>query len=234
MNGFYLHYQPIFYLHDVEKVLGYEALLRHPAGWQPHDLLREARRAGAIPMWELRVLERAVQEALLCIPEMLFFNVTPEAFADAAFVVRAERLLRERGVSSARVCVEVSEQCLYDPNEFASAADEWISAGFFVALDDFGTKGANIDIVFSAKLDFVKLDRILTNGVFRDCQKQRLLASIVETLSSNGVYPVLEGIEEEEDMEWLREKGWDVAVQGFALARPGAPAFAQVETERRF
>lgn len=220
LNNFYLHYQPIFYLHDTGRVLGYEALLRHPMGLQPYNLLREARRAGAVPMWEVRILERAAQEMLACAPEMLFFNATPEAFTDTAFVARAERALREKGVSAARVCVEVSEQHLYNLEEFVFVLDRWVEAGFFVALDDFGTKGANLDIVVHAKLDFVKVDRVLTSGLSRSRQKQRLLSGLVEILSDSGAYPILEGIEEIEDMEWLRKTGWDVGVQGFVLARP--------------
>ncbi|ACX51897.1 diguanylate phosphodiesterase [Ammonifex degensii KC4] len=222
LSGFYLHYQPIFYLHDLSRVLGYEALPRHPAGWSPHDLLREARRVGAIPVWELRVLERAVEEVLLRTSETLFLNLTPEAFTDTAFAVRVRRAVEGKGVSPTRVCVEVSEQSLYTPEEFGRALEEWVGLGFYVALDDFGTKGSNLDIVLSVKLDFVKLDRVLVGGISRDRQKQRLLTGLVEALSGNGVYPILEGVEDEDDMKWLAGKGWDVGVQGFALARPGS------------
>lgn len=221
LSGFYLHYQPIFYLHDLSRVLGYEALLRHPAGWTPHDLLCEARRVGAIPMWELRVLERAVEEVLLRSPDTLFFNLTSEAFTDASFAVRAGRVVKGKGVSPTRVCVEVSEQSLYEPDGFRRALEEWVSLGFYVALDDFGTKGANLDIVLSARLDFVKLDKVLIDAVSRDRYKQKLLTGLVEALAGNGVYPILEGLEEQEDLEWVTRKGWDVGVQGFVLARPG-------------
>jgi len=43
---------------------------------------------------------------------------------------------------------------------------------------------------------------------------------LVETLAANGVYPILEGLEKQEDLEWVIEKGWDAGVQGFALAHP--------------
>ena len=60
-----IHYQPILYLHDLTRILGYEALLRCPARQSPYDLLQKARHAGTIPAWELQILERAVKEVLL-------------------------------------------------------------------------------------------------------------------------------------------------------------------------
>lgn len=222
LSNFYLHYQPIFYVKDPTQALGYEALLRHPAGWSPHDLLREARRVGAIPMWELRVLERAAEEVLLRTGEILFFNLTPEAFADMAFPARAARLVESKGISTARVCVEVSEQGLYALREFPSLVQEWVERGFFVALDDFGTQRANIDLLFGIQLDYVKVDRVLVDGVADDKKKQVLLAGLVEAIAGFGSYLILEGVERDEDLEWLAGTGWDVGVQGFVLARPSA------------
>jgi EAL domain-containing protein (putative c-di-GMP-specific phosphodiesterase class I) len=203
-------------------MLGYEALLRHPAGWSPHDLLREARRAGAIPMWELRVLERAVEEVLLRTENILFFNLTPEAFADMAFSLRASRLVESKGVSPSRICVEISEQGLYALKEFSLMVREWVGNGFFIALDDFGTQRANIDLLYGVQLDYVKVDRVLVDGVAADRGRQQLLTGLVGAIAGLGSYPVLEGVEKEEDYQWLAGTGWDVGVQGFALARPSA------------
>jgi EAL domain-containing protein (putative c-di-GMP-specific phosphodiesterase class I) len=220
LDGFYMHYQPIFYLQDPAQAIGYEALLRHPAGWSPSDLLREARRAGAIPVWELRVLERAVEEVLAASSSTLFFNLTPEAFADTAFPLRAARLVESRGATTARVCVEISEQGVYTLKEFVRSLQEWVDRGFFIALDDFGMQRANLDLVLSAHLDYVKIDRALVEGVACDRQKQKLLAGLVEGIAGSGAYPILEGVEKEEDIAWLAETGWDVGIQGFVMARP--------------
>lgn len=171
-------------------------------------------------MWELRVLERAVEEVLLKTESALFFNLTPEAFADAAFSARASRLVESRGVSPARVCMEISEQGLYVLKEFSLMVREWVERGFFIALDDFGTQRANIDLLYGVQLDYVKVDRVLVEGVADDRQKQQLLAGLVGIIGALGAYPILEGIEKKEDYEWLAGTGWDVGVQGFALARP--------------
>ncbi|MDH7576581.1 MAG: EAL domain-containing protein [Bacillota bacterium] len=229
-GNFYLLYQPIFCLRDLSRVVGYEALIRHPVGWSPGDLFREARLRGAIPFWELRILERAAGEALSHVPEMLFFNISPEAFLDLTFPVKAVHLLEKKGIAPARVCVEVSEQNLYKPEDFEKTLDFWIACGFFTALDDLGTKGANLDLVLKTKLDYVKVNRALISGIARNKHMQGLIVGIVEMLLGNGVFPILEGLEKEDDLKWLQEKGWDIGVQGFILACPAVlPEYSGIE-----
>jgi len=218
LNGFYLHYQPIFFLQDPKRLLGYEALLRHPSGLPPLELLGEVDRANLVAVWELRIFERAVEELLLQTPHMLFFNLTPSSFSDGNFLVRAERLLEKYGISSCRICVEVSEKtCSF---ESLGSAERWIEHGFFVALDDFGTGSSNFDAVLNFRFDYIKIDRLLVADVSKNKHKQDLLASLIGLFTKRSVYPILEGVEKEDDFLWLLDKKWDVGVQGFALAPP--------------
>ena len=60
--SFNLHYQPIFYLHALDKPFGYEALLRPNSGVPPIEALRNAETL--IEYGELQIFERAVDEIL--------------------------------------------------------------------------------------------------------------------------------------------------------------------------
>lgn len=224
-RGFFLNYQPIYFLRRTERgmqILGYEALLRHKNGRPPLQLLNDARRAGTLASLELGILHEAVSQVLLHSPHLLFFNVTSEAFGDASFAVRAGRLLSDAGVSPARVCIEVSERNLYDPEKFEASLSNWVGLGFYTAVDDFGSMRSNIDIVLAAKPDYVKVDRFLVSGVHEDMAKQKLLVGLIETFAVSGIYPILEGIEKWEDLEWILSKGWDIGGQGFVLTAPSA------------
>ncbi len=213
---FFLCYQPVVLLRS-GRLLGCEVLLRSPAGISPHELIRQARLAGAIPVWELRILERAVGEAF---EGKLFFNLTPEAFTDPAFPLQAARLLESRGFSPASVCVEVPESELYDADIYRESVLRWSGCGFFLALDDFGSGGANINLILYEKPDYCKIDRAVLYGVSRNPAVRKTLRSVVEMLSVNGVVPILEGVELPEDLAWLRATGWNVGAQGFAVGRP--------------
>lgn len=217
---FFVCYQPIMLLRS-GCMLGHEILLRSPAGLSPHDLIREARLMGAIPMWELRILERAVGEAF---EGKLFFNLTPEAFTDPTFPLQAARLLESWGLSPAAVCVEISEAALYDADVYRKSVLRWSGCGFFLALDDFGAGGANISLILCERPDYCKIDRTLLYGASRNPAVRKTLRSVVEMLFMNGVVPILEGVELPEDLAWLQATGWNIGVQGFAVGRPAPVA----------
>jgi len=80
------------------------------------------------------------------------------------------------------------------------------------------------------KLDYVKVNRALISGIARNKHMQGLIVGIVEMLLGNGVFPILEGLEKEDDLKWLQEKGWDIGVQGFILACPAVlPEYSGIE-----
>lgn len=215
----YLNYQPIYYLRSVQPI-GYEALLRSHNGKTPLQILEEAKQADALFILEREIFKKAACDILLKSQHTMFVNITSEAFRDAGFAVRTLRLLQSLGVSPCRVCIEISEKNLYEANHFKESIEVWVNLGFYTAIDDFGSMRSNIDIIFNAKPDFIKIDGFLVNGVHKDPCKQKLLSSIIETFSYTGIYPILEGLETSEDLDWILSKKWDVAGQGYLLARP--------------
>lgn len=223
IDNFFMCYQPIFFMHRTEenlKIIGYEALLRHPDGRTPLQILSDARSSNVLAKLEMEIFKTAVNRVLFHSPHMLFVNITADTYTDAAFAVKARRVLQGMGVSPTRVCIEVSEQNLYHPDEFRESLTNWVNLGFYVALDDFGSMGSNIDIVLAAKPDYVKVDKVLICDVHRDERKQRFLTGLIETLAVSGIYPIMEGIEEQRDLDWLFSKGWDIGGQGYALMVP--------------
>jgi EAL domain-containing protein (putative c-di-GMP-specific phosphodiesterase class I) len=218
--SFNLHYQPIFYLHALDKPFGYEALLRPNSGVPPIEALRNAETQNLLDMWELQIFERAVDEILtreLC---TVFVNLTGASFMRRDFMNQAERVLQSRGVAASRVCLEISERQVIECSFLSSAIEDWLERGFYIALDDFGAGGSNLDILLNCHLDYIKLDRLLVNGIAEDPRRQDLLNSLIAMISRESIYPIFEGIEKQEDLQWLIRQGWDAGVQGYSLGKP--------------
>lgn len=218
---FELHYQPIFHVHSVAEPLGYEALLRPWSGDSPAQALQDAAVQNLLDMWELRIIERAVDEVLSRGACMVFINLTGKSFIRRDFISRAERVLRNRGVAASRVCIEISEKQVTECAFLSAAIDDWVERGFYIALDDFGAGASNFDVLMNCHLDYVKIDRLLIDGIAGDAARQRLLTSLAGVIARQTIYPIFEGIENQEDLDWLLSQGWDAGVQGFLLARPG-------------
>ena len=70
--------------------------------------------------------------------------------------------------------------------------------------------------------DFIKLDRDLIRGVHTDPVKALIAAKLLEIGRGMGIGTIVEGIEEEEELRWVRAHDADF-VQGFLVARPSQP-----------
>ncbi len=219
--NFDLHYQPIYYTHSLNETLGYEALLRPRSGDSPIQALNDAGNQNLLDMWELQIFERAVDEVLARESSMVFVNLTDRSFLRRDFMNQAERALQARGVAASRVCLEISEKQVTECVFLAAVIDDWVERGFFVALDDFGAGASNLDVLMKCRLDYLKFDRILIDGIAKDGQRQKLLTGLMAIVARQSIYPIFEGVENQEDLDWILSQGWDAGIQGFLLAKPG-------------
>lgn len=213
---FQLAYQPVFKINGGPELIGYEVLLRFKCFKSPLDGLRELKKLGLLPMWELQVVEKILERG---VPEndRIFLNLTPQAFLDYDFYLRARNLTGNRAAS---FCIEIPESELLDGNEYKKAMGRWLSAGCYVGIDDFGTRGANLDLVLIEQPHFVKVDRLLVNGVALNPDRRKILFGTVDTLCRLNIFPIFEGIELKEDFSVITNKYRDIGIQGYLLGKP--------------
>ncbi|NYE57163.1 EAL domain-containing protein [Carboxydothermus ferrireducens] len=212
---FCLAFQPIYNLNGL-KLIGYEVLLRFKHFNTPEEGLRELQKEGLLPFWELKVIE----EALLRKQEencLLFVNLTPEAFLSKEFHKQAKILMNG---GSSNFCVEISEKTVYNETDYRRALERWLEAGSYVGIDDFGTKGANLDLVVAGKPDFVKFDRRLVSGVAENPDQRKILFTLADTMGKLNIFPVFEGVEKSSDFEQITQRYKNAGVQGFLLGKP--------------
>ncbi|MCU0495109.1 MAG: EAL domain-containing protein [Chloroflexaceae bacterium] len=94
----------------------------------------------------------------------------------------------------------------------------------YVALDDFGSGYASLSYLKQLPVDIIKADRSFVQGIGRDQKDEGVLQALLALGKGLGLTMVAEGVEQEEQLAWLRQAGYDQA-QGFLLGRP-APAEA--------
>ena len=87
------------------------------------------------------------------------------------------------------------------------------------SLDDFGSGINNIEKVDYIKPDIVKLDRSMISFIDQDVEKQESVKKSLELFHERGIKVVAEGIEREEEFNYLVSIGTDL-FQGYYLARP--------------
>lgn len=151
----------------------------------------------------------------------LFINVLPtsvsvaqSAFADTLDLVEAA------GIEPARVVFEIVEsEEVEDIAHLGHMIDFCRSAGYRIALDDFGSGFNNLTMLIGLEPDYIKLDKSLISRISDESPIWNLTANMIDAARQSGVLVIAEGVEDEKTARLLRSLGADF-LQGYHFGRP--------------
>ena len=122
---------------------------------------------------------------------------------------------------ASRVIVELTEEAFVAAGPFQSRVLPLLrEAGIGVSIDDFGTGFSCLSILADITADELKVDRSLIASIHRRPRSQSILRAIVSLGSALGLEVVAEGIESEEDRQYLLESTSIRFGQGYLFSRP--------------
>ncbi|MFL9986678.1 EAL domain-containing protein [Paraburkholderia sediminicola] len=230
-------FQPIIDFDD-GAILGYEGLIRGPAGTPleaPFALFSQALAEGCALELEQAAARTCIDAfAKLDFDGKLFLNFSAGAIrqlADAHDETLA--LLRHRGVDPQRIVIELTEQStIPDIASFLPVISALRTAGAQFALDDYGTANASMNLWVRLQPDVVKIDRFFIHGIASDSLKFEAVRAMQHFASASGARLVAEGIEDEADLIVVRDMGIGCG-QGFFFGRPHAQPASSVTDDAR-
>ena len=217
-------YQPIVELAS-GRVVGAEALARwhRPDGEDvgPAEFIPLAERSGLIvPIGELvqgraftqlQRWERSAQAGGL----LMHVNLSPAELRDPDLVPRVAGGIEDAGVDPAQLVLEVTESALLEDARLGVAQLERLRAlGVRIAIDDFGTGYSSLHTLQRLPIDILKMAK-----PFVDEDGLAFQTTILQLARALDVTVVAEGIENQGQLERLRELGCDMG-QGFHLSPP--------------
>ena len=91
-----------------------------------------------------------------------------------------------------------------------------------MSLDDFGTGYSSLGYLREFPLDFIKIDKSFIHTVTGNNNEEAIVEAIIGLSHALGLVVVAEGVETQTELDYLKSVGCD-RVQGYLLARPGAP-----------
>ena len=225
---FELFYQPQISLESL-KIIGVEALIR----WKkadgsyesPTDFISLAEETGLIlPIGEW-VIKNSIKQAkefenLLGRPIRMAINISPRQLKQIGLVDSILKMLMQYDVSASNFEVEITENVMIENFE---NCDEVMRAlkevGIKIAIDDFGTGYSSLSYLSKFKFDRIKIDQ----SFIRDCTTNSENAAIIKAIFSIsetlGFETIAEGIETEDQLEFIRLHKCDEA-QGFFIGKP--------------
>ena len=147
-------------------------------------------------------------------------NVSARQLSNVAFMDRLFEMIRQVRFSPTRVQIEVTESArMSDIDTAAPQLKRLQELGVQIALDDFGTGQASLTYLQRLHPDTLKIDRSFIDDITVNHANATLVAAATVMAQSMGVQVVVEGVEQEEQLQFLRETGCD-EVQGYLVARP--------------
>jgi diguanylate cyclase (GGDEF)-like protein/PAS domain S-box-containing protein len=221
---FELHYQPVVDA-KTRTLCGVEALVRwrHPTKGLigPDKFIPLAESTGLIvPLGEW-ILRRACADAAPWPAHVkLAINISAIQFKkDDLFEVILSTLV-ETGFTPGRLELEITETSLLENQEaHLTTIRQLKNLGISMALDDFGTGYSSVNYLANFPFDKIKIDKSFTQGVLsrRDCKA--VVASTLALAQGLGTVTTAEGVETEDQLEYMRAAGVDL-VQGYLFGRP--------------
>ena len=116
--------------------------------------------------------------------------------------------------------LELTESVIMDNPERAIETMQRITAlGVGISVDDFGTGYSSLAYLKRLPIGRLKIDRSFVQDLGHDADDAAICASIIGLGHLLDLRIVAEGVETEQQLHWLRERGCD-ELQGFLLGRP--------------
>ncbi|RCK30711.1 diguanylate cyclase [Thalassospira lucentensis MCCC 1A00383 = DSM 14000] len=237
-----LYYQPKIDCRT-ERVVGAEALVRwhHPDRGliMPGEFISVAEECGLINRLGAWVLEKACKQTQIwrdtTLPGLrIAVNLSPAQFQDAELVSSVTRIVKDTAMPEGTLELEITESILMNnPEKAVSTLKELKALGVMIAIDDFGTGYSSLNYLKRFPVSSIKIDQSFVNDIHVDVDDKAIVDAVIGLGHSLNLEVVAEGVEEVEQLNYLREKGCDF-IQGYLYSKPlPADTFVTWVTERQ-
>ena len=166
----------------------------------------------------LEKLKKQKDKGLYVVPNSI--NLSRTDFDVCDMVDEITRRVDAAGIGRDKLTIEITESVVGSDFEFIKTqVERFQSLGFHVWMDDFGSGYSSLDVLQSIHFDLIKLDMRFLRQFERNEKSRIILTELVRMAISMGTDTVTEGVETQEQVEFLRDIGC-TKLQGFHYCRP--------------
>ena len=148
-------------------------------------------------------------------------NLAHEDFEMPNLVKKINDLVTGAGLSWSLIKIEITERDLSNnTSRLKEQIDQLRSYGFEVWMDDFGSGYSSLNALNDYSFDLVKIDMVFVRHLDDGQLNRFLIPEITKVAHKLGLKVLAEGVEKEEQRDFLREAGCDL-LQGFFVQQAG-------------
>lgn len=147
-------------------------------------------------------------------------NVSKMQFYSLDFIMVYSKIKEKYNIPDNILIIEFTESAIFnDIKRVKEIIDELHENGFLCAIDDFGNGYSSLNALKDMKVDIIKIDSsFFTESENKDREKI-VVKGIISLAKNLNMRTVAEGIEKQEQVDFLREAGCDL-VQGYIFYKP--------------
>ena len=226
-SGFYMCYQPLVEAKS-GRLKGMEALVR----WKD-EVWGEVPPGCFIPwleqdpfFYELGkwILKTAMTETLPIVkahPDFILnINISHSQFERSTFRDSLMEILRTTGFPAGNLCLELTERCrAANKGKLKEESMFFHAHGIRLAMDDFGTGAASLNLLREVPMDCLKIDRAFISNIQTNHSDQVIVETVIDCAGRLGIHICLEGVENQELRDFVMRYDADTH-QGYYYSRP--------------
>ncbi len=227
-NEFTIYYQPIFEIKTM-VIKGFEALIRwqHPRrGFiSPGEFIEIAEETGLIMPMGHWILHTACQQLAAwqaqfpTNPLQMSVNLSVKQM-QSSLLPELEEVLTTYNLQENSLGLEITESMWVENVEVTLKLLNQIKAkGIYLSIDDFGTGYSSLRYLTQLPVDTLKIDRAFVSQATTDTRNQIIAESVIALSNLLDLKAIAEGIETEQQLEWLKGHGCELG-QGFLFSPP--------------
>lgn len=216
-----------------KEVIGAEALVR----WikddgtmiYPNEFIPLFEENGFCENLDLYMIEKACEKIRNWIdngikPIPISINQSKLSFYKSNYIDSICDITQKYNISNSFIVIEILESLALDNiTEFNKTIEKLQEKGFKVSMDDFGSGYSSLNSLSKLKIDELKIDGDFLLKMGNDIEfknKQKIiLSSIISLAKKLNVQTVVEGVEDEDHLEFINDLGYDMA-QGYYFSKP--------------
>ena len=236
-DEFELKFQPQYTIED-KRIVGAEALIR----WNSpiKGLVDQAK---FIPIAEQSSIINDIGKwvAREAIKQMAFWNkkyntklkiginISPKQIDNVNFASEIIKFIDEYGIEASCVDVEITEASLVNAEEMMQdALSHFSNKGIGISIDDFGTGFSSMSYIKKYPMKCLKIAKELIDNIAKNDIDKDVVKSVITLAKNVELRTIAEGVEDETQLEILKELGCD-EVQGYLWGKPmGANDFEEL------
>jgi diguanylate cyclase (GGDEF)-like protein/PAS domain S-box-containing protein len=141
-------------------------------------------------------------------PGRVSINLSLKQLRQASFITRCRSVFRRHDVSPTHFELEITETTLMaDPKRTVKLLNELHAMGLHLSIDDFGTGYSSLSALQQFPIGTLKIDQSFVRDAAVNADDATIVRTIIDMGKALEVEVVAEGVENEEQFNFLRSRG---------------------------